>query len=124
LDDLVTRNSSQDIKVSWTFLGPVTIVKDIAVAGLVDGVDMKELGNKGTLNDFRDVHAFADVEFEQDVVIDSLHVKKNINGQSFQDIFNNILFFVSFVKWSCNFHLLKFLYIYILFYYNSEWKYL
>ncbi len=94
VDDLVTRNTKQDISGTWTFLGPVTIKKDISVSGLVDGVDMKELANKGTLNDLKDVHIYADVEFEKDINIDALQINNEINGHDFGLIFKDFVLFV------------------------------
>lgn len=95
INDLVTRNTRQDLSTSWTFIGPVTVNRDIAVSGLVDGVDMRELGNKATLNDLKDVHIYADVVFERDIIVDTLQVKNDVNGKNLEDIFNDFLQFVS-----------------------------
>lgn len=95
VNDLVTRDTKQDLNSTWTFSGPVTVNRDIKVSGLVDGVDMKELANKATLNDLRDVHIYADVEFEHDISIDNLNVKNEINGQDFEPIFRDLVQFVS-----------------------------
>lgn len=94
LDDLITRNDRQELKTFWKFSGPVTIVKDLPVSGLVDDVDMKKLAMKDNLNSYRDVHTYADVEFEHDIVIDTLQISHDINNQTFEEIFDDLMIFV------------------------------
>lgn len=103
INDLVTRTNRksirpEDIPANWAFTGPVTIIKDIMVTGLVDGVELAELANRDNLNDNKDIHVYGDVEFEQDISLDTLNVNSSINDQEFEDVFGNLLVFVRQIK--------------------------
>lgn len=85
-----------DVNRTWRFVGDVSIINDISVYGTVDGILMENLKNSGTLDEYKESYtAVADVEFEQEIQIENLWIKSQINGDEFNAMFGNLLVFVS-----------------------------
>jgi hypothetical protein len=92
----VSGAQSMEITGSWTFDGPVSIIKDISVSGTVDGIDLDDFKNRDSLNERKDTYVInADVEIESDAYFDNLLVANEINKYSYDEAFGHLLLFVS-----------------------------